>query len=137
MHHLVMVRMLNITVLFRKVVASPACTISDTGVLSQVMKGQSYNEKVDVFSFAVIIFELLSYRVAMAAIGDNRDLDYEAVHAHAQEVSHGFRLPLPDRWPPALQGLIRDCWAQKSSQRPSFAVIEQRLQDIQVSCLRL
>lgn len=96
------------------------------------MKGQSYNEKVDVFSFAVITFELLSYRVAMAAIKDNRDLDYEAVHAHAQEVSHGYRLPLPSSWPPAVKALVRDCWAQKSSQRPSFAVIEQRLADIQV-----
>ena len=96
------------------------------------MKGQSYNEKVDVFSFAIIIFELLSFRVAMAAIGDHRDLDYEAVHAHAQEVSHGYRLPLPMSWPPAVAALIRDCWAQKSSQRPSFAAIEQRLQDIQV-----
>lgn len=97
------------------------------------MKGQSYNEKVDVFSFAIIIFELLSFRVAMAAIGDHRDLDYEAVHAHAEEVSHGYRLPLPARWPFPIQALIRDCWNHKSSLRPSFAVIEQRLQEIQVS----
>ena len=40
------------------------------------MKGHSYNEKVDVFSIAVI-FELLSGHVAMAAIGDQRDLDYD------------------------------------------------------------
>ena len=98
------------------------------------MKGQSYNEKVDVFSFAVIIFELLSGRVAMAAIGDQRDLDYEAVHAHAEETANGFRLPLPVNWPAAVLSLINDCWAQRSSKRPSFATIERRLQEIKVTC---
>jgi len=97
------------------------------------MKGHSYNEKVDVFSFAVIIFELLSGRVAMAAIGDQRDLDYEAVHAHAEETANGFRLPLPVNWPPPVLSLINDCWAQKSSKRPSFATIERRLQGIKVN----
>lgn len=97
------------------------------------MKGHSYNEKVDVFSFAVIIFELLSGRVAMAAIGDKRDLDYEAVHAHAEETAHGFRLPLPVNWPAPVLSLINDCWAQRSSKRPSFATIERRLQEIKVS----
>ncbi|DBB17055.1 TPA: hypothetical protein ACH3X3_014146 [Trebouxia sp. C0006] len=99
----------------------------------EVMKGQSYNEKVDVFSFAVIIFELLSGRVAMAAIGDQRDLDYEAVHAHAEETANGFRLPLPVNWPAAVLSLINDCWAQRSSKRPSFATIERRLQEIKAS----
>ncbi len=96
------------------------------------MKGHSYNEKVDVFSFAVIIFELLSGRVAMAAIGDQRDLDYEAVHAHAEETANGFRLPLPVNWPAPVLSLIQDCWAQRSSKRPSFATIERRLQEIKV-----
>lgn len=99
----------------------------------QVMKGQSYNEKVDVFSFAIIIFELLSFRVAMAVIGDKRDLDYEAVHAHAEETANGYRLPLPVSWPQPIVSLIQDCWAQKSSKRPSFAAIERRLQEIQAS----
>lgn len=98
----------------------------------QVMKGRSYNEKVDVFSFAVIIFELLSGRVAMAAIGDQRDLDYEAVHAHAEDTANGFRLPLPVNWPASVLSLINDCWAQRSSKRPSFATIERRLQEIKV-----
>ena len=96
------------------------------------MKGQSYNEKVDVFSFAIIVFELLSFRVAMAVIGDKRDLDYEAVHAHAEETANGYRLPLPVSWPQPIVSLIQDCWAQKSSKRPSFATIERRLQEIQV-----
>ncbi|KAA6421992.1 MAG: dual specificity kinase splA-like [Trebouxia sp. A1-2] len=99
----------------------------------EVMKGRSYNEKVDVFSFAVIIFELLSGRVAMAAIGDQRDLDYEAVHAHAEDTANGFRLPLPVNWPASVLSLINDCWAQRSSKRPSFATIERRLQEIKAS----
>ena len=96
------------------------------------MKGSSYNEKVDVFSFAVIIFELLAGRVAMAAIGDKRELDYEAVHAHAEETANGYRLPVPRNWPAAVVSLIQDCWAQRSSKRPSFATIERRIQDIRV-----
>ena len=102
-----------------------------------MLKGQSYNEKVDVFSFAIIIFELLSFRVAMASIGDKRELDYEAVHAHAEETANGFRLPLPVNWPQAVVRLIQDCWAQKSSKRPSFAQIEKRLQEIQVTACKV
>ena len=100
------------------------------------MKGQSYNEKVDVFSFAIITFELLSSRVAMAAIVNQGDLDYEAVHAHAQETANGFRLPIPVDWPAPVRTLIEDCWAQKSSKRPSFATIERRLGELRVSELR-
>ena len=98
----------------------------------QVLKGQSYNEKVDVFSFAIIIFELLSSRVAMAAIANRGDLDYETVHAHAEETANGFRLPIPVAWPAPVRSLIEDCWAQKSSKRPSFATIERRLEEIKV-----
>lgn len=102
-------------------------------VAIQVLKGQSYNEKVDVFSFAIIIFELLSGRVAMAAIANRGDqLDYEAVRAHAEETANGYRLPVPVAWPAPIRSLIEDCWAQKSGKRPSFATIERRLEDIKV-----
>lgn len=97
-----------------------------------MLKGQSYNEKVDVFSFAIIMFELLSGRVAMAAIANRGDLDYETVHAHAEETANGFRLPIPVDWPALVRSLIEDCWAQKSSKRPSFATIERRLEEIKV-----
>lgn len=100
------------------------------------MKGQSYNEKVDVFSFAIIIFELLSSRVAMAAIANRGDLDYEAVHAHAEETANGFRLPIPADWPAPVRTLVEDCWAQRSSKRPSFATIERRIEEIKVRLSR-
>ena len=88
---------------------------------------------MDVFSFAIIIFELLSGRVAMAAIANRGDqLDYEAVRAHAEETANGFRLPIPAEWPSLVRSLIEDCWAQKSFKRPSFATIERRLEEIKV-----
>lgn len=88
---------------------------------------------MDVFSFAIIIFELLSGRVAMAAIANRGDqLDYEAVRAHAEETANGFRLSIPVNWPAPIRSLIEDCWAQKSGKRPTFATIERRLEDIKV-----
>ena len=69
----------------------------------------------------------------MAAIANRGDLDYETVHAHAEETANGFRLPIPVDWPAPVRSLIEDCWAQKSSKRPSFATIERRLEEIKVA----
>lgn len=69
----------------------------------------------------------------MAAIANRGDqLDYEAVRAHAEETANGYRLAIPVEWPAPVRSLIEDCWAQRSSKRPSFATIERRLEDIRV-----
>ena len=57
----------------------------------------------------------------------------KAVYQYAQRIADGFRQPLPESWPAPLRALISDCWAQRSSERPTFAQVLDRLHAIQVS----
>ena len=56
----------------------------------------------------------------------------KAVYQYAQRIADGFRQPLPESWPAPLRSLISDCWAQRSSERPAFAQVLERLRAIQV-----
>ena len=56
----------------------------------------------------------------------------KAVYQYAQRIADGFRQPLPESWPAPLRMLISDCWAQRSSERPTFAQVLDRLRAIQV-----
>eukprot|EP01025_Chloroclados_australasicus_P062356 TRINITY_DN818_c0_g2_i3.p2 TRINITY_DN818_c0_g2~~TRINITY_DN818_c0_g2_i3.p2 ORF type:complete len:356 (-),score=28.79 TRINITY_DN818_c0_g2_i3:2257-3324(-) len=94
----------------------------------EVFMNRPYNEKVDVFSFGVIAFELFA-----------RDMIYcravrfgspEEVLDHAGKCAGGERQPIPDRFPESLKSLIQDCWQQSPELRPSFTIVVQRLKDM-------
>ncbi|KAK9811579.1 hypothetical protein WJX72_006439 [[Myrmecia] bisecta] len=94
----------------------------------EVLLTTIYNEKVDVFSFAVILFELLSYRTSLSMLPQPVSMDQAYRYAH--KVANGYRRPLPAYWPEELRVLIADCWAAHPSQRPSFADVAARLADM-------
>ena len=39
----------------------------------------------------------------------------------------------PRRWPAALSGLLRECWAHKPDDRPEFEAIVRRLEELVAS----
>ncbi|KAJ1627239.1 kinase-like domain-containing protein [Pavlovales sp. CCMP2436] len=82
--------------------------------------GKSFNAKVDVFSFAILAWELLSKKCAY----ENLFLTGEML-AEGVTIS-GLRPPLPPKWPVELKQLLGECWAEDSSRRPEFAEIAQR-----------
>lgn len=66
--------------------------------------GHQYNEKIDVFSFGIILYELLSgvvvaSRVAMQGEHDEL-LDY------ARQVANGHREALPTHWPAQVRKVM-------------------------------
>ncbi|GMH39125.1 hypothetical protein BSKO_07023 [Bryopsis sp. KO-2023] len=94
----------------------------------EVLSGDAYNEKADVFSFAVLMYELLRRSLTLAFVsflGSSRD-----VEIYAFNVMGGFRPPIPKTWPQQLKDLITDCWAPTPSSRPSMEQVCNRLNNI-------
>ncbi|KAI8465382.1 MAG: hypothetical protein J3K34DRAFT_396170 [Monoraphidium minutum] len=102
----------------------------------EVVNGGPYCEKVDVFSFGVMMYELLggallASRITMGMPDDAGGGDRLA--AYAQRVSEGHREEMPGYWPKPLKALVASCWAQDPAARPSFKSVLQQLYDMRRS----
>ncbi|KAG1667274.1 hypothetical protein FOA52_012563 [Chlamydomonas sp. UWO 241] len=95
----------------------------------ETYSGHHYNEKVDVFSFAVMAFELLSMR--LLSLRSEFMVDPDAVSNYCARRAGGEREEIPREWPAPLRVIIAECWAQDPSQRPSFGAITRRLVALQ------
>lgn len=82
----------------------------------------AYNEKVDVYSFAIVLWELCALQKPFAGM---------SVADHYREViTGGVRPPLDSRWPTALQHLLQACWQEDPDRRPSILEAKEALRRI-------
>lgn len=91
----------------------------------EVYRQEPYTEKVDVFSFGVILFELLSRYQMLCAVSVAGTP--EEVENYAAKVSEGYRPPIPEHWPESVRQLIGECWHQDPALRPPMARVRERL----------
>jgi serine/threonine protein kinase len=82
-----------------------------------------YTSKSDVFSFALILYELLTKKS-----GFSKDLT--APQVMKKVVIGKIRPEIPDFVLPNVRRLIIDCWADDHDDRPSFASILDRLKQM-------
>ena len=96
----------------------------------EVYRQEPYNEKADVFSYAIIAYELLhSYMMISATDGS-----YAEVQAYARRVARAhYRPPLDAGLPKELMTLIKKCWEPKPELRPSMAEVIKMLLEINAS----
>lgn len=88
----------------------------------EVFKHRRYDKKVDVFSFAMILYEMLE--------GDPPMANYEPYEA-AKYVAEGHRPIFRAKgYTSELRELTEQCWAPDMNQRPSFLEILKRLEKI-------
>ncbi|KAI7750097.1 hypothetical protein M8C21_007018, partial [Ambrosia artemisiifolia] len=88
----------------------------------EVFKHRKYDKKVDVFSFAMILYEMIE--------GEPPFSNLEAYEA-AKHVAEGHRPIFKSKgYTPELKELIENCWAADMSKRPSFLEILKRLEKI-------
>ncbi|XP_052803354.1 uncharacterized protein LOC128233629 isoform X3 [Mya arenaria] len=76
-----------------------------------------FNEKTDVWSFGVTLWELMTRGVRPYSVVDNWDME--------KYIKSGRRLPQPRYSPLPLYRLMRRCWLETPVKRPSFADIRQ------------
>lgn len=87
----------------------------------EVINHELYDQKADVFSFAIVLWELLTAK-----------LPYDSMTPlqAALGVRQGLRPPIPENTPPSVATILRNCWEKDPSKRPSFSEITIKLEEI-------
>ncbi|OHS98450.1 Serine/threonine-protein kinase HT1 [Tritrichomonas foetus] len=78
----------------------------------EFIQGEEYNEKVDVYSFGLILWEMLTKKVPFSGL--------ESAQVIYTVVIQQSRPPIPSKTPPNLAKLIECCWSPNANERPSF-----------------
>lgn len=81
----------------------------------EVFKTSNYTEKCDVYSWSLILWEMLSRKQPFNELGN--------VCSIMWYVHEGNRPPLLDGCPKSLENLMTICWDQEPSNRPSMATV--------------
>jgi len=88
----------------------------------EVLLGQSYSHKCDLWSFGVVCWEMLTAQVPFEKMSQ---------HVVATRVAmEGMRLPVPPKAPPLLLRLIARCWSDVPAQRPEFTHVVAELTEM-------
>ena len=81
----------------------------------EVAKEEPINKKCDVFSFSLVVWELMEHKIPY----HHYVADYKVVNA----IIGGKRPPISSAWPDYLSALTKQGWSQNPQDRPSFADI--------------
>lgn len=107
-------------------VTRPGVMTAETGtyrwMAPEVIEHRPYDHKADVFSFGILLWELLTGKVPYENL--------TPLQAAVGVVQKGLRPEIPNGTHPKLVYLIQKCWQREPSPRPEFSEIQQFLQDL-------
>lgn len=86
----------------------------------EVIRNEPCSEKVDIWSFGVVLWELLTGEIPY------RDVDSSAIIWGVG--SNSLHLPVPSTCPEGFQQLLKQCWRAKARNRMSFRQILMHLE---------
>lgn len=89
----------------------------------EVLLGQSYSHKSDLWSFGVVCWEVLTGKIPFDGISQQTVATQVAVE--------GMRLPVPSRAPKRMLRLIARCWSESPEARPEFEALLIEIQGIE------
>lgn len=88
----------------------------------EILTNNEYSEASDVYAFAFIVYEIMT---TISPGQQNKNLNvYQLIQ---KIVNSNYRPKFVTPIPPAYEHLIRDCWAEKVQDRPTFEQIVERL----------
>jgi len=91
-------------------------------VAPEIIKEEPYNEKCDVYSFAIVLWELYTHEIPFKG---------RSAFAIANEVGFkGARLPIPNSCSTLMATLIQMCWAEDATERPGFGEILEMVEEM-------
>lgn len=89
----------------------------------ELFDGGQVTEKVDVYSFGVLLWEMLTGQVPWASVPSPMQVIYYVGVL-------GQRPPMPEGCQPALRALIESCWGESPASRPTFREILETLKGL-------
>ncbi|KAJ0023945.1 hypothetical protein NQD34_003844 [Periophthalmus magnuspinnatus] len=102
-----------------KELSDKSTKMSFTGTVAwmapEVIRNEPVSEKVDIWSFGVVLWEMLTGEVPY------KDVDSSAIIWGVG--NNSLQLPVPDSCPDSFKLLLRQCWNCKPRNRPSFRQI--------------
>nr|XP_029118309.1 serine/threonine-protein kinase STY17 isoform X2 [Elaeis guineensis] len=87
----------------------------------EVINHQSYDHKADVFSFAIVLWELVTSKVPYETLTPLQA---------ALGVRQGLRPEIPEKTHSKLVELMKRCWEAAPAKRPSFSEITVELEEL-------
>lgn len=88
----------------------------------ELMNASKYNAKVDVYSFAMVCWELMAEKQPFHEVKRVWDLP--------RIVVDGLRPTINEEWPGKMRRLINDAWMQSHERRPSMGECVKILRDL-------
>uniref|UniRef100_A0A7S2VYH5 Protein kinase domain-containing protein n=1 Tax=Eucampia antarctica TaxID=49252 RepID=A0A7S2VYH5_9STRA len=87
----------------------------------EVATKQPYNNKVDVYSFGILLWQMLSLETPYE--------DHTAFKHNKLVVKNGVRPRLPSSWSSQISNLLKRCWHVEICERPEFSEIVEIMRD--------
>lgn len=92
----------------------------------EVINGEIFNEKIDVYSYAMCLVEVIARKLPWTGSGSATIVPLK--------VSRGERPTWQLESAPApLAELVRQCWCQEPRERPSFPQVLEKVAELQAS----
>ena len=88
----------------------------------EVLKLGEYSKASDIWSFGVLLWELLTGEIPF----ENFDFDYRLIYG----IGEGLRLPIPSTCPEIFSNLLKSCWCDEPSERFTIKQIIETLIEI-------